>query len=64
MINDKFIILASDGLLEFVSNENVRDIINKYYKYFNLKDAIKDLINFAKKKFENILNILIILLLF
>jgi serine/threonine protein phosphatase PrpC len=52
--NDKFIILASDGLWEFVSNEDVRDIVNKYYKDFNLKDAIKDLINFAIKKFENV----------
>ncbi len=52
--NDKFIILASDGLWEFVSNEDVRDIVNKYYKDFNLKDAVKDLINFARKKFENV----------
>ena len=48
--NDKFIILASDGLWEFVSNEDVRDIVNKYYKDFNLKDAVKDLMNFARKK--------------
>jgi len=38
--NDKFMILASDDLWEFISNEDVRDIINKYYKNFNLKDAI------------------------
>ena len=52
--NDKFIILASDGLWEFVSNEDVRDIVNKYYKDFNLKDAVNDLMNFARKKFENV----------
>jgi len=47
--NDKFIILASDDLWEFISNEDVRDIVNKYYKDFNLKDAIKDLLILLEK---------------
>ena len=45
----KYIILASDDLWEFISNEDVRDIVNKYYKDFNLKDAIKDLLILLEK---------------
>ena len=49
--DDKFIILASDGLWEFVSNEDARNIVNLYYSQGNLNKAIEELISFAKKKF-------------
>ncbi len=52
--DDKFIILASDGLWEFVSNEDARNIVNLYYFQGNLNKAIEELISFAKKKFLQI----------
>ena len=50
--DDKFIILASDGLWEFVSSEDARNIVNSYYLQFNLNEAIYELISLAKKKFN------------
>jgi len=52
--NDKFIILASDGLWEVVTNEEARDIVNKYYQENNVKGAVENLISVANDKFQKI----------
>ena len=52
--NDKFIILASDGLWEVVSNEEARDIVDIYYRINNVKGAVEKLISVASDKFKKI----------
>ena len=50
--DDKFIILASDGLWEVVSNEEARNIVNKYYIENNVKIAVEKLAILASEKFK------------
>ena len=50
--DDKFIILASDGLWEVVSNEEARNIVNKYYIENNVKIAVEKLVILASEKFK------------
>ena len=45
----KIIIIATDGIWEFMSNEKIRDIILPYYEEHNMNGGINKLINFAKK---------------
>lgn len=45
----KIIIIATDGIWEFMSNEKIRDIILPYYDEHNMNGGINKLINFAKK---------------
>ena len=46
---DKIIILATDGIWEFLSNEKVRDIIIPYYDENNILGSINKLIDIASK---------------
>ena len=51
-IIDKFIVIASDGLWMYVSNQEVVDILGKYYKKVNCDEAIEELYFLAKSRFE------------
>jgi serine/threonine protein phosphatase PrpC len=44
---DKFIIIASDGIFEFISNEEAVKIVEGYWKQNNLKGACMALANEA-----------------
>ena len=45
---DKFIVVASDGLWMYLSNQEVVKIVGKYYKEKNCDQAIEELYNTAK----------------
>ena len=47
---DKFIVLGSDGIWEFISNEEVVDIVKEYYLENNIEGAIEHLYNEASKR--------------
>ena len=49
----KFIIIASDGVWEFLSNEDVRDRIMPYYNKKDPLQACKDLISKSTEYWEN-----------
>ena len=51
-IIDKFIVIASDGLWMYVSNQEVVDILGKYYEKVNCDEAIEELYFLAKSRFE------------
>ena len=44
---DKFIVLASDGIWEFISNEECIEIISSYYLSQKLKAACEHIVNLA-----------------
>jgi len=50
---DKFIVIASDGLWEYVSNQEVVDIIGKYYDKNDCDNAIKELYETAFERWRN-----------
>lgn len=50
--NDKFIVIASDGLWMYVSNQEVVEIVGKYYETLNCDKAIEELYLLAKSRFE------------
>ena len=45
----KIIVIATDGIWEFLSNEKVRDIIIPYYKENNIQGCINKLMDIASK---------------
>ena len=47
---DKFIILGSDGIWEFISNDEVVEIVKDYYLQNNIEGAIDHLYNEASKR--------------
>ena len=49
---DKFIVIASDGLWMYVSNQEVVEIVGKYYESFNCDNAIEELYSVAKTRWE------------
>jgi serine/threonine protein phosphatase PrpC len=48
----KFMVVATDGIWEFLSNEKVRDIIAPYYEENNINGGINKLIEIASKMWE------------
>jgi len=49
---DKFIVIASDGLWMYLTNQDVVEIVGKYYEGYNCDDAIEELYYLAKKRWE------------
>ena len=52
-VRPKAIILASDGVFEFVKNEEIKDIIEKYYYNFDAQGCAKEIVEFSRKIWEN-----------
>lgn len=54
MSNEKinFIVIATDGIWEFLSNEKVKDIIYPYYSVGDAKGAARKLVSNARKMWE------------
>lgn len=48
----KYIIMASDGIWEFLSNERVEHLSRKFYKYNNADKICESLVEKATKKWE------------
>ena len=51
-MKSKMIVIATDGIWEFLSNEKVRDLIIPYYRENNIQGCINKLIDFASKFWE------------
>jgi len=49
---DKFIVIASDGLWMYLSNQEVVKIVGKYYEEKNCDQAIEELYNTAKLRWK------------
>ena len=48
--NDKFIVIASDGLWEYVNNNEVADIVGKYHEMNDCDGAVSKLYEIAKER--------------
>ena len=64
---DKFIVLGSDGIWEFISNEEVVNIVKDYYLENNIEGAIETLYNEASKRWimeEEVIDDITIIIVF
>ena len=64
---DKFIILASDGIWEFMPNQECLDIVKDYYNNENCKGAVKHLYKESCKKWveeENLIDDITLIIVF
>ena len=64
---DKFIVVASDGIWEFISNEEVIDIVKDFYLIDDIKGALNFLYKEASKRWimeEEIIDDITIVLIF
>ena len=64
---DKFIVLGSDGIWEFISNEEVVNIVKDYYLENNIEGAIETLYNEASKRWimeEEVIDDITIIIIF
>ena len=65
--DDKFIIMASDGIWEFISNEEVVNIVKDYYLENNIEGAIEHLYNEASKRWimeEHVIDDITVIIIF
>ena len=53
-IQDKFIVIASDGVWEYLSNEEVVEIVSKYYMSGDVDSAIADVLKISNSKWEEV----------
>ena len=64
---DKFIVLGSDGIWEFIGNDEVVDIVKDYYLENNIEGAIEHLYNEASKRWimeEQVIDDITIIIMF
>ncbi len=52
--DDKFMIIASDGVWEFVSNEKAIEIVNKHYTSKDVERAGRELAEYSRKLWEKV----------
>ncbi len=52
--NSKFIIVTSDGIWEVLTNEEVSNFIDPYYKLMDCESAVNNLILEAKKRWKEV----------
>ena len=51
--DDMAIVIGSDGVWDQMSNEDIRDIIVKYYKGKKSEDAVNEIVFESRKRFES-----------
>ena len=64
---DKFIVLGSDGIWEFIGNDEVVDIVKDYYLENNIEGAIEHLYNEASKRWimeEQVIDDITVIIMF
>lgn len=49
---DKFIVVASDGIWEFLSSQDVAEIVYPYYQKDNAEEAADALVKEARERWE------------
>ena len=52
--DDKFFIIASDGVWEFLSNKQVLDIVEKYYEVNDADGAARKIEEIARKCWKRV----------
>jgi len=52
---DKFIVIASDGVWEFLTNENVLEIVKPFYQSNQLDEACACLVQKSVEKWHEVL---------
>ena len=52
-VKPRAIILASDGVFEFVKNEEIKDIIGKYFYSMDSQGCAKEIVEYSRKVWEN-----------
>ena len=52
-VKPKAIILASDGVFEFVKNEDIKNIIGKYFYNMDSKECAKEIVQHSRNIWEN-----------
>ena len=50
--NERFIVLASDGIWEFISSKEVVEVVGKYYDGKDIKGAVDGLIEMACQRWK------------
>jgi len=55
--NSKFIIIASDGVWEFLSNEKIVEMVNPFYKSGDSSGACDKIVAEALKRWQIVRNI-------
>ena len=53
VVKPKAIILASDGVFEFVKNEEIKDIVGKYFYNMDCQACAKEIVEYSRKIWEN-----------
>lgn len=53
--NSKFIIIASDGVWEFLSNEEIMNFVIPYYKTNNVSGACEKIVDESLKSWKKVL---------
>ena len=51
-IKPRAVILASDGVFEFVKNEEINDIVSKYYFSMDCQGCAKEIVEYSRKVWE------------
>ena len=51
-IDDKFVVIGSDGVWEFLSNENIAEIVFPFYKINEPETAANEIVRQAYKKWK------------
>jgi len=59
---DKFIVICSDGVWEFLSNEDVMEIVRPFYLSNQLEEACNRLVAKAVEKWQSVLFILVVVI--
>ena len=65
--SSRYIVIASDGIWEFLSNTQVMDIVNPYFKNNDLEGASEKLIEEAVKRWkkeDNVVDDITVVLIF
>ena len=52
-IKPRAIILGSDGVFEFVKNEEIKDIVGKYFYNMDSQNCAKEIVENSRKIWEN-----------
>lgn len=52
-VKPRAIILASDGVFEFVKNEEIKDIVGKYFYSMDSQGCAKEIVEYSRKVWEN-----------
>ena len=53
--SDKFVIIASDGVWEFISNEKAVEIVSKHYLAKNYDSGVIELIKASREEWQKVL---------